>query len=267
MLVICPACSARYRVDAMSATLPRSGRDLRCGQCGNIWQAIQVDRPAKTLPAMLALTGRAPVEELPRDERPPLPHARLASHTSGEAGWGDASGRGCDADVPPAYRAALAITAAQSLTKGSCPGRAFVLAILLVVIGAGLHYRHDVVIAAPAAAGLYALAGLPVNLYGLDFRNIKSHRGFDDGLPVLVVEGEIVNLRNVPSEVPAIRIAVRGEAGESLYSWRVEPPQRMVEANDAVTLRSRLAAPPGGAVEVELRFDRGSAPGDSGLRS
>lgn len=128
------------------------------------------------------------------------------------------------------------------------------LGMLVAASIAALHYREDVVRAVPASAGLYERIGLPVNLRGLEIRDVVARREFEDGLPVLIVEGEVVNLRQETTGVPALRIAVRGGQGEELYVWRIDPRQRELAPAESLTLRSRLAVPPGGARDVELRF-------------
>lgn len=256
MIIICPSCMARYRLAGGSAAIPAEGRRLRCSRCGERWQASPVNPPPELLPALL-------------DAGPTTAHDRPASTVAGsrraaelvvdsedeaeestEVGIGEASA------AERARRAARRMTAPRAAAAGRARRRsqAFLLGMLLALLAAGLHYRTDVVGAVPSSAGIYELIGLPVNLRGLEFRDVTTRRISEDGHPVLIVEAEIANLRPIAADVPAVRIAVRGSQGEELYVWTVEPRQRSIEAGEAMQLRSRLALPPSGAWEVQLRF-------------
>jgi predicted Zn finger-like uncharacterized protein len=128
----------------------------------------------------------------------------------------------------------------------------FVLALALPVLGVVL--RVPIVRAYPRIAGLYAEMGLPVNLTGLEFRRLNTLRELEGGQPVLVIEGAVGNLTMATVAMPGIRLALRGQDGQEIYAWSVEPKTATVPAGDEVRFRSRLAAPPEEAVDIQLRF-------------
>lgn len=128
----------------------------------------------------------------------------------------------------------------------------FVLALALPVLGVVL--RVPIVRAYPRIAGLYAEMGLPVNLTGLEFRRLNTLRELEGGQPVLVIEGAVGNLTIATVAMPGIRLALRGQDGQEIYAWSVEPKTATVPAGDEVRFRSRLAAPPEEAVDIQLRF-------------
>ena len=80
--------------------------------------------------------------------------------------------------------------------------------MLAILLGA-LQWRVALVRQFPQTASLFSLIGMPVNLRGLTFQDVKSHGEFVDGAMVLVVEGTIVNLtpRALGSPAPAIGLA------------------------------------------------------------
>jgi hypothetical protein len=131
---------------------------------------------------------------------------------------------------------------------------AFALGCVLAIFVAAIHYREDVVSALPSSAGLYSAVGLPVNLRGLEFAKVTQRRDFESGVPVLIVEGEILNVRDRPTQVPALRFSLRGKSGDELYAWTLEPRQRVIETDSAMSFRTRLASPPRGADDLQLRF-------------
>ena len=85
-----------------------------------------------------------------------------------------------------------------------------IVALAAILLGA-LQWRATVVRHFPQTASLFSMLGMPVNLRGLIFQDVKSRSEFHDGVMVLVVEGMIVNLtpQHARSAAPALRIAQR----------------------------------------------------------
>jgi hypothetical protein len=106
----------------------------------------------------------------------------------------------------------------------------------------------------PQLASFYASIGLPVNLRGLAFADLKLGRETHDGVPVLAVEGTIVNGVARPVEVPRLRFALHNSAGAEVYAWTAVPSQSLLEPGERLAFRSRLASPPDDSAEVQVRF-------------
>ena len=131
-------------------------------------------------------------------------------------------------------------------------GVALVAAITAAI--SALALREPIVRMVPDLAGIYASIGLPVNLRGLEFREVKTRQETQDGIPVLVIEGEVVNVTKHPVEVPRVRIAVLGSAKQELYTWTALLPRSVLGDGEKVTFKSRLASPPPRGEEVLVRF-------------
>ncbi len=128
-----------------------------------------------------------------------------------------------------------------------------ILALILVdaiVIG----WRTDFVRLMPQTASFYAWIGMPVNLRGLDFDNLSTATEQHEGVPILVVEGEIFNETRRIVDVPRLRFAVRNAARQEIYSWTAVLPRTLLSPGDAVPFRTRLASPPPDAHDVLVRF-------------
>jgi predicted Zn finger-like uncharacterized protein len=138
--------------------------------------------------------------------------------------------------------------------KQARPGTSAAILILGTIAVALLMLRSDVVRFAPQMASLYARIGLPVNLRGLVFEDIKSVRETKDGVTVLVVEGTIASVARRPVEVPRIRFGLRNITGNEIYSWTVLPSRSVLEPGEKLTFRSRLASPPAEGNDVSVRF-------------
>lgn len=127
------------------------------------------------------------------------------------------------------------------------------LVLAIAMLAGAVIARDRVVAAVPDLAGLYRLAGLPVNLRGLEFVDVTTHRETENGQPVLVVEGQISNVSGRQRPVPAVRLALKGENEGEIYAWAMEPKARELAAGETVRFRTRLASPPP-ARDIELRF-------------
>lgn len=126
--------------------------------------------------------------------------------------------------------------------------------VLILMLGGLVTMRQQVVRHAPQTASLYALLGLPVNLRGLQFDGLKTVRETKEGVPVLVVEGEIVGTRARLTEVPRLRFAVLDRNGREIYAWTARPERTLLPPGETLPFRSRLASPPAEASSISVRF-------------
>lgn len=104
------------------------------------------------------------------------------------------------------------------------------------------------------SANIFALVGAPVNLRGLEITNLRSVLVEEDGFRTLMVEGDIKNIADSSLKVPELAMNIRGGAAHALYSWRAPSPRSTLGKGETMTFRTRLTAPPHGAVEVQVRF-------------
>lgn len=126
--------------------------------------------------------------------------------------------------------------------------------VLLVLDSILVGWRKDIVRVLPQTASLYAVMGLPVNLRGLSFANVTTGTETHEGVPILVVNGSIVNDTGGQVDVPRLRLEVRNAAEQEIYSWTVAPPQAALPAYQSVAFHARLAAPPPEGRRVLVRF-------------
>jgi predicted Zn finger-like uncharacterized protein len=128
-----------------------------------------------------------------------------------------------------------------------------IMALVLVdVIIVG--WRGDLVRALPQTASFYRLLQLPVNFRGLTFDDVTTATEQHEGVPILVIEGNIVNVARKAVEVPRLKFIVRNAANQEIYSWTAVPSRPAVNAGDALAFRTRLASPPPDAKDILVRF-------------
>ena len=129
-------------------------------------------------------------------------------------------------------------------------------AILALIIADAVlvGWRNDVVRILPQTASFYSMLGLAVNLRGLALDGVTTTTEQHEGVPILVVEGSVVNNTRKIVDVPRLKFVVRNSANEEVYSWTAVPPRATLPPGEAVAFRSRLASPPTDGRDVLVRF-------------
>jgi predicted Zn finger-like uncharacterized protein len=209
-------------------------------------EAPTADEPAETEPAPVALSDiPIPVTDAPPlapGYEPGLPHdAARPAIDNGPV----------DIETVAQRRRRSKARARNAKPKTRMP---LVIVAFAILCAALLGWRKDVVRQMPQLASFYASIGLPVNLRGLSFTGVTIGRESHDGVPVLVVEGTIVNGVATPVDVPRLRFALRNAAGAEVYAWTAVPSQAVLEPGAQLPFRSRLASPPDDGHDVQVRF-------------
>jgi predicted Zn finger-like uncharacterized protein len=223
MIVTCPSCEAKYRVE-QSALEVRRGR-VKCASCAHVWTVAEA--APKPAPAPQA----APAERA-KPESEPAPTLNEKPHT--------------------AIRARAATRAKRNRAAVEGAGWAGVAACLVAVLGAAFVFRIDVVDAWPRAAGAYAAVGVEVDPVGLAVEALQAELIEEDGAPVLVVEGQVRNVaRSVRDTVPLTAV-VRDASGAVLAEWSLALESLQLDAGAAERFRTTFPAPPEGGARVDV---------------
>ena len=129
-------------------------------------------------------------------------------------------------------------------------------AVVATLIGAMalIGLRDKIVRIAPLAAAPYAALGLPVNLDGLALSDVRSRVALEGARKVLLVEGEIVNLRRDANVAPPLALSVRGADGRDKYAWTTRAPKARLEPGEKIAFHARLVSPPEDGAEVLVHF-------------
>jgi predicted Zn finger-like uncharacterized protein len=278
MLIVCPTCATAYQVQPAALG---AGRTVRCAQCKNSWFATAENAAAEAVMAAgPAAAAEPPSAQPPADEFAADPGGFPAQDEPEETGRAlmiaDAPsiapdhpfqdpapsvhpfepGPSEDVETIAARRARQ--TYVERKNRRTVLQRIASLPTLIVamlaLLAAALHWRVAIVRHFPQSASLYAAIGLPVNLRGLIFENVKSTGEFIDGAMVLVIEGTIVNPTRATLEVPRLRFALRNGARHEVYAWTALPSKTSIAGGDDMPFRTRLAAPPADGRDVIVRF-------------
>jgi hypothetical protein len=111
-----------------------------------------------------------------------------------------------------------------------------------------------VVRALPQTASFYSLLRLPVNLRNLTFNDVATSMEQHEGVPILVVQGNIFNAARKAEDVPRLKFIVRNAAHQEIYAWTAVPSRASLGPGEGVGFRTRLASPPASAHDLVVRF-------------
>jgi len=231
MQLTCPNCSTRY-ILAASALGPE-GRQVRCANCGNEWFAEPPE--PEEIPVV-------DFQDAPVQEPEPIPEAvrpiREGSSVPALPGYEEEDG-------------------AEGSFKAIAGGYAAAAAVFLIVFGLLLVMKNQVYAAWPATALIYNLAGseVPVKGQGMIIDRLAATTMTDgQGVLILNLQGQIINLQSSENDVPALRATLLDEGGEKIESWLIYPEQTMIEGENTLEFKSEYPALPGEAASVNVSF-------------
>jgi len=270
MIITCPHCQTRYQV--ANDTIGAVGRKVQCAHCHEAWQAVPVAEGAddrlfdedaeRELDAEFAAEAR-------RADQPPVPAAPAAPPAPVQE---MAAAIRSQIDPVAAQRRERAFFRRQSRMGRQLPlarvrrtVRIASLVILALVLAAVVTLRTNIVRQFPELAGVYAAAGLGVNVVGLDFRNVHTLRSLKGGAQLLTVEATIYSVSSRPAAVPSVVVTLLDKTGAALYEWSVSPVAPTLRPGESVDFSTELPQPPEGADSVKLTFagGRGQIQADS----
>ncbi|WP_406855556.1 zinc-ribbon domain-containing protein [Alsobacter sp. KACC 23698] len=249
MLIVCPSCASTY---SLTSEQLGDGRQLRCAKCRQLWHAT----PADAIPESEGVQAQADLStsldasfvsqearEAPRADHEaleastaPAPEKRRPAPGRRRADAPKRTGRGLRLSTVHAAAAALLVAATLAVTQ-----RAAIVRIM------------------PQTAKLYAAAGAPVNLRGLEFGDLRSELVIDRDQAILVVEGQIKGVSAGETEVPKVTVSLRGAEGREIYAWTSDVSRSTLGKGESTTFRTRLVSPPAEGRDVVVRFaDRDS---------
>jgi predicted Zn finger-like uncharacterized protein len=236
MIVTCPSCGVRYLVDARA--LGAKGRTVRCARCAHSW--YEDTPPPSELEAAAAAAAAAadPTKPAPPPLQPPPPPR-----------------------VPP-------LTAEQRVQLPALPARRrrwgagpaiwslAVLALLAAVAYAAVIDRDRVVGILPAAASLYSSLGLKTGVsgLGLELRNLTTNRETANGLPTLVIGGEVRNVSGSARTVPKLVVILRDRGDHDLQDQTVDAPVDRLQPGESAPFHTVITQPAEAASDIIVQF-------------
>jgi predicted Zn finger-like uncharacterized protein len=248
MILTCPNCATRYQTDASIAA---PGRNVRCAKCGQVWfQSPPEPEPEPALESELEMTESMATSDAPEVAH----HAHEAAVEESPAYSHDPR----EAERQARYEAHR--QRAEPGTDKPRPGFAKVagwivlIVIIIAIIFAIISYRQSIALMWPQTSSMYATIGLPVNVLGLDLRDVTPAQTFDAGQPQLEVSGRVVNVAKHRIPVPHVRVALYDGEQREIYRWTFDSGVGTLAPGAGGGFTTRLASPPREAKNVSVRF-------------
>ena len=216
MILTCQNCSTRYLIDPRA--LGATGRRVRCAKCYHIWyQAPPEDAPLR-LDGMEASPAEAeppPIGSGNRVQLPALPERRRRPWVA--VGW---------------------------------------LVLFLVIVGgaAAAGWKADEVMKIwPESARLYQWVGLvpsqPTDWYTI---KIEPRRDEENGVPRLVIHGELINNSAVAQPVPKLKVELHDASERVVQSWTFTASTERLLPGASVPFTTSVAQPNEAATGVTV---------------
>lgn len=264
VIIACPQCGTRYQLDR--AVLGEHGRIVQCAKCQHEWEARAPELPPQVEADAIFEDAEA------------LLDAQFAREAAAAAAFGQGSPAAdlrsaiaprprVDPDSAQRAEAALLHRHKQAfsrrrqtlhrqlpLARFRSAARVAAVGGLVLLVAGGVVWRQPLVEQFPDLAGVYAMAGLPVNVVGLEFADVRTLETLSEGSVVLTVSGRIVQVSDRLVSVPAVVVTLLGKDGSSLYEWSVTPDAHDLAPGEAVAFETRLTRPPPGAERLRLSF-------------
>jgi predicted Zn finger-like uncharacterized protein len=255
MDIACPNCAAAYEIEEASVTM--SGRKVRCSACTSVWRVYPIGHePALQREQTQAALGTPPqIEGMPQAEASSTSLTEI--QTDQEEVHQEAMPEESSQAVPRQVKWAKDKKPEKQPSRAKealSSWHAAAIAAAVCVVGLGLHQRERVVQFLPQAAKIYAAVGLQVNLRGIEIKGVSSRIIDDNGISVLVVDGDLFNVTGKKLDVPRLRFAVRGQDGQEVYVWSAQADRGSLQPGEVLNFRRRLAAPPNEGKDVSVRF-------------
>jgi predicted Zn finger-like uncharacterized protein len=262
MILTCPACSKRYQVD--ESKFPPAGRTVRCAKCGHQWFQMPPDpgpdpgifveepQPAPEPPQPQPVTEpppepvyREPAPE-PEPELPPRPAAFTREPADFQRSYAPARGPE-GVGKPP--RPPSHVMAKLGLGLGWLG----LVGLVLAIGWSALQYRQKVMAHWPQSASLYSTLGLkPAAGFQVTADNYR--KTVEDGQPVLVVTGHLINQGDAEIRAPKILAVLSDENRRELYHWTFSPGVLTLKPGQSTRFVTRLSSPPAAARHLDLRI-------------
>ena len=273
MILTCPECTTNYAIP--DGAIDADGRKVKCKKCAHVWFTTAADLSNPTEPGPDTEENHqdkntSPTADMTEGENDagPFDEAVAAFKDEMESDIPAPTLREEDgSDEPPAFvdsYESIRPNQKASEDTNSSPGKNLstlfrspipaIAAAVILVVAATFMFRAQVVRALPATSGLFSAIGYPVNLRGLELKNVRFEQDFENGAPVLSIHGEVVNITDTRVPIPKLRFALRNEQAQEVYYWSGAVDQESLESGGTIPFTTRLSSPPVTARDIMIRF-------------
>jgi predicted Zn finger-like uncharacterized protein len=242
MIVTCPSCSTRYKMDP--TRFGSLGRRVRCAKCTHVWlQMPPDDLPKPVLPPEPPPVPADVPDDVPRVVSPALVQAAR-----------DETRRALLQERE--LREELGPLAEPEPARGLRAGW-LVLVMVVTTLAIGGILAHDAVVRAwPPAERLYALVGIDAARLGegLTIKVVEHRRDVEGSNAVLIIKGEVTNNSDGVRDVPRLKASLRSHGGDELSSWTFATAQARLLPGETAPFVTRIENPSTDASALNIDF-------------
>ena len=265
MIVSCPSCQTRYKVDTNA--ISRNGRTVRCVKCQHTW--VQNRPPVEEVPAHDDDDFEGPVvtdevEDTLPDDAPDGDFDDLGpdidddfdDELGEDVDLGDAPVDLADFEPQQIDRSTGRAVRQQKSVIGAVIGWTLLAAIVFGGLGSSIYYRDILLEKWPKSNRLYSLIGLGIEVpgAGLEIQNVMPERHREDDVMSLVIKGDVINTSQKVRNVPRFRGALNDSEGNEVHSWIFTIRQEILLPRESVPFISKVESPPKGASDLSITF-------------
>jgi len=129
------------------------------------------------------------------------------------------------------------------------------LVMLVGTLAGGFFARDMIQEMVPQTKGLYKAIGLGEDLgAGLDIQDVRSERGTEGEIDVLIITGTVANISDVPRDVPLIRVSLYNSEGEEVQFLNVTPEPAHIPPGEKLDFKGTVMDPAATARRMEVTF-------------
>jgi predicted Zn finger-like uncharacterized protein len=253
MIISCSSCDTSYEVEA--SYFEPDGRKVKCSSCATVWfqkyirpEDVQEPEEVDDFEANQATSTTEETSDRQQSLDEP-----------GEDDASDDIKSEAQRLVAAAHQKKAGRQRHKKQLTSAVVGWGALAATIMLVAGLSVAYRQNIVKMLPSSARLYAQLGMPVNVRGMSFANVVYKRDFENGLPVLAIKGEVVNLTDRQLVLPRVRFGLLDQTDKELYYWTVRVDKKPLDPKARVKFATRLASPPAGAKGLIVRFAKATS--------
>lgn len=262
MILTCPECATSFKVP--DNAIGPNGRTVRCSQCNTTW-FVAAEPDILALNDDFEITNEvsndggdyeASSQDYVEQEDKDIPSQPAFGSHNIEPDLAGASASLTNPSIAP--HTLMRKRAERKKVRNRLLGVGMIwvitLSLLALIALSAYLFRAKIVEIFPGTAPIYKAFGLEANVMGLEFYDIETKYGNNEGVNVLLVNGRIKNFDRKTRPVDMIKLSFKNAAGETVASWVIEPPKPELKSGESIKFVAQYPNPPIDAVKLEQEF-------------
>ena len=233
MILTCPQCETKFKID--QKILVPAGKTVRCSSCKHKWfQPVEGDEIRDVEDSKVPISERDKNDDIPDGvkPRPEDDEDKLAKNKDLK-----------NESKPPKEKVPT-----KALAGSVAAATVLFLFIAIIVI----LFRSSLATSMPGSRVVFDALGLEYTLpgEGLAFDQLRLEKNES----AVGITGFILNLTSEELIVPNMTVTISDKDGKVLRTWKVAPPQRMIEPDGKMQFTAEFEGHFEAAESADIRF-------------